>query len=162
MYSARRITDGSASSTPAVRCEPTRLAEHISLIDMPYCGLAPFPFDLAFLASWLRFLLPEFDSRTRRDIVLDSYRAVIEEVRTGVRPGDVPADGVRFVNCVSTILGQVRLAQPSMGADIENAFLACLAAASLWQAIKLRRPRRTRSGCPAEGDRGLLPKRRWL
>ena len=104
---------------------------------MPYCGLAPFPFDLAFLASWLRFLLPEFDSRTRRDIVLDSYRAVIEEVRTGVRPGDVPADGVRFVDCVSTILGQVRLAQPSMGADIENAFLACLAAASLWQAIKL-------------------------
>ncbi|MGC1721468.1 MAG: hypothetical protein WA746_20970 [Isosphaeraceae bacterium] len=117
--------------------QPTRLAEHISLIDMPYCGLAPFPFDLAFLASWLRFLLPEFDSRTRRDIVLDSYRAVIEEVRTGVRPGDVPADGVRFVDCVSTILGQVRFAQPSMGADIENAFLACLAAASLWQAIKL-------------------------
>ena len=38
-----------------------RMLSHISLIDTPFCREAPFTFDLAFLGTWLSFLLPPFE-----------------------------------------------------------------------------------------------------
>jgi hypothetical protein len=115
---------------------PVRLLPNLRLIDMPFCRPAPYTYDPAFLASALRTQLPRLDSRARRDLVVATYRAALEGVATGQQPANVPLEGQHYVRCLYILWGQVRLAQEKMVADIEAAFLASLAAASLWQAVK--------------------------
>ena len=115
---------------------PLQLLPSLRLIDMPFCRRLPYTFDPAFLASALRSHLPRCDSRAHRDLVLATYRAALDNVATNQLPGNVPLEGQPFVRCLSVLWGQVRLAQEKMEADVEAAFLASLAAASLWQAVK--------------------------
>lgn len=116
---------------------PGEFVKHLSLIDVPYCRPLPFPYDLAFLTSWLsRVLLPSFDSHARRAIGINSFRSICEEIRTDTTPLRVPSEGARLVSCHSEIWSQIKLVQPRMAEDIRSAYLACLSAAALWQAAK--------------------------
>ncbi len=115
---------------------PSLLLRNISLIDLPFTRITPFTFDLSFLIAGLRVLLPKFDNHARRDTTLATYRAGLEEIVTNKSQPNIPADGVQFAKCLSVTWTQLRMAQERMGADIEKSFLANLAAASLWQAIK--------------------------
>jgi hypothetical protein len=127
--------------------EPVKLLATLRLIDMPFCRQAPYTFDLAFLTAALRrSLLPPLDSRARRDTTVATFKALTSLADQTVE--DVPREGAHYVECVSKLWGQLRLAQSKMEADIEAAFLACLAAAGLWQAVKAVHRQR-----PEERDR---------
>jgi tetratricopeptide (TPR) repeat protein len=66
-------------------------------------------------------------------------KAFLNEVHTGSQQVNVPADGDRFVTCASKLWRQLRFTQEKMAEDIQAAYLAALASASLWQAIKAYR-----------------------
>lgn len=129
----RAIGQGLVQKVP----QPREFAKHLSLIDVPYCRVLPFPYDLAFLTSWLsRVLLPPFDSHARRAIGLNSFRSICEEIQTDTTPLRVPDEGARLISCHSEIWFHIKLAQPRMAEDTRSAYLACLSAAALWQAAK--------------------------
>jgi tetratricopeptide (TPR) repeat protein len=116
--------------------QPATFRKHITFIDVPYCRDVPFCFDMAFLAGLLRVLLPTMDSHARKSICVNSFKAALEEIRTDAKPLKVPDEGLRFVECNSKIWTQMRMAQPKVVEDIRAAYLACLSAATLWQAVK--------------------------
>ena len=70
-------------------------------------------------------------------MVLRSFRAVLEEIRTENEPINVPADGAKFVECFGVILHGLLGTQPRMAEDIKKSILSSFAAASLWQAIRV-------------------------
>ena len=113
------------------------MLKHLSFIDMPFCREAPFTFDPAFLVTWLSVLLPPFDARVQQDVALRSFRAIIEVIRTENEPLDVPSDGAKFVECFSLVFRGPIEAQPRMVEDIKKSVLSSLAAAALWQAIRV-------------------------
>ena len=116
--------------------EPNTTIRHVSLIDMPFCRQATYPFDLTFLISGLRLLLPTFDSQVNRDAVIGAYRAAIDSLTSGQESQDVPARCTQFTQCCFMIWQQLKYAQPHLAEEIELGTLACLSAAALWQAVK--------------------------
>ena len=116
---------------------PEELTKHLSLIDLPFSREVPFTYDAAFLLSWLRLrLLPRFINRTNRDLAVRTISAVVREAGTGQPAYDVPAGGGDFARCAGNLLNQLRMAQPRLAPETSIAYLASLAAAGLWQAIK--------------------------
>ena len=113
------------------------MQSYISFIDTPFCREAPFTFDPSFIGIWLDFLLPSFDSRTGRDIVLRSFQAVLDQIRTEREPINVPAAGAKFVECFGVIPQRLLGAQRLLPDDIKKSFLSTLSAAALWMALRV-------------------------
>lgn len=114
-----------------------RLVDQISMIDLPYFRDLPFVYDVAFLVTWLKFLLPAFESRADRDAAIKGYNKAIEAVYTGVMPEDVPEKSMKFVECVSAVFESLCSSSLLMVEDVRSAFLASVAAAATWQAIRI-------------------------
>jgi len=113
------------------------MLSHVSMIDMPFCREAPFTFDPAFLAVWFGFLLPRFDTRAQRDVVLKAFSAALKQLRTENEQIDVPADATKFVECFQVISSKLLAAQPRMADDIKRSLFCSLAASSLWLALRV-------------------------
>src|ERR1019366_6431964 len=104
------------------------MQSHISFIDMPFCRETPFTFDPSFIGIWLGFLLPDFGSRTGRDVVLKSFQAVLHQIRTETEPINVPAEGAKFVECFGGIPQRLLAAQRLLPDDIKRSFMSTLSA----------------------------------